>query len=189
VGAPRALPLSAPAGPVWPTLREAARAFCPPLEVATETPQALSLVLDDPDRDVSVKLRYRSERSIFLRTYYLVMEADVPGAGPDEAGQLVLRRRGLAWKRPKPRAGKAWSKRLASDDIRGALRALQVERLAIAWAPQREMWTLSLETLSGSLTVTFFPALSTPNPLHREEAQAFLSLRDAVRAATSGRPA
>jgi hypothetical protein len=189
VGAPRALPLSAPAGPVWPTLREAARAFCPPLEVATETPQALSLVLHDPDAGASVRLRYRSERGLFLRTYYLVMEADVPGTGPDDAAHLVLRRGGLAWKRPKPRAGKAWGKRLATDDIQASLRALQVERLAIAWAPEREMWTLSLETLSGSLTVTFFPALSTPNPLHREEAQAFLSLRDAVRAATSGRPA
>jgi hypothetical protein len=177
--------VSAPAGPVWPTLREAAQAFCPPLEVATESPHALSLVLRDPDAGASVTLRYRSERGLFLRTYYLVMEAGVPGAGPDDAGQLVLRRRRLAWKRPKPRAGKAWGERLASDDMRAALRALQVERLSIAWAPRSETWNVSLETLSGSLTVTFFPALMTPNPLHREEAEAFLSLLGAVRAATS----
>jgi hypothetical protein len=181
--------VSAPAGPVWPALREAARAFCPPLEVAAENPEALTVALHDPGADAPVTLRYRSERGLFLRTYYLVMEAAVPGAGPDEPGQLALRRRGLAWKRPKPRAAKAWGQRLASDDIRASLRALQVERLAIAWAPERETWKVSLETLSGSLTVTFFPALMTPNPLHRAEAEAFLSLRDAVRAATSGRPA
>jgi hypothetical protein len=181
--------VSAPAGPVWPALREAARTFCPPLEVAAENPQALSVVLRDPERDASVTLRYRSERGLFVRTYYLVMEADVPGTGPDDPGRLMLRRRQLAWKRPKPRAGNAWGARLASDDMRASLRALQVERLAIAWAPQRETWNISLETLSGSLTVTFFPALMTPNPLHREEAEAFLSLLGAVRAATSRTPA
>jgi hypothetical protein len=180
--------VSAPAGPVWPALREAARAFCPPLEVATETPQALRLVLHDPEAGASVTLRYRSERGLFLRTYYLVIEADVPGAGPVDAGQLVLRRRGLAWKRPKPQAGAAWRERLASDEMRASLRTLQVERLAIAWAPQRATWNVSLETLSGSLTVTFFPALMTPNPLHRAEAEAFLSLVGAVRAATSQTP-
>jgi hypothetical protein len=37
--------------------------------------------------------------------------------------------------------------------------------------------------------VTFFPALMTPNPLHRAEAEAFLSLLGAVRAATSRTPA
>ena len=181
--------MSAPAGPVWPALREAAQAFCPPLDVATETPQALKLVLHDPDAGASVTLRYRSERGLFLRTYYLVMEANVPGAGPDDPGRLMLRRRRLAWKRPKPRAGNAWGARLASDDMRASLRALQVERLSIAWTPERETWNVSLETLSGSLTVTFFPALMTPNPLHREEAEAFLSLLRAVRAATSRTPA
>ncbi len=181
--------MSAPAGRVWPTLREAVRAFSPPLEVASEDRKALRIVLRDPAAGASVTLRYRSERGLFLRTYYLVMEAAVPGPGPDEAGELVLRRRGLAWKRPKPRAGKPWSERLSSDDIRASLRGLQVERLGIAWAPDRETWNLSLETLSGSLTVTFFPALMTPNPLHREEAEAFLSLLDAVRAAMSRTPA
>ena len=181
--------MAAAPGPVWPALREAARAFCPPLEVASEDPQALRVILHDPDAGASVTLRYRSERGLFLRTYYLVMEAAVPGPGPDDAGQLVLRRRGLAWKRPKPQAGKAWSERLASDDLRASLRGLQVERLGIAWAPERETWNLSLETLSGSLTVTFFPALMTPNPLQREEAAAFLSLVAALRAATSRRPA
>lgn len=182
--------MSAPAGPVWPALRKAVGAFSPPLEVASEDPKALRIVLRDPGTDAQVTLRYRSERGLFLRTYYLVMEAAVPGAeGPDDAGQLALRRRGLAWKRPKPRAGEAWAKRLASDEVRGSLRALQVERLAIAWAPEHERWIVSLETLSGSLTVTFFPALMTPNPLHRDEAEAFLSLVRAVRAATSRTPA
>jgi hypothetical protein len=181
--------VSAPAGPVWPALREAASAFCPPLEVAAENPPRLTVALRDPAGDVSVTLRYRSERGLFLRTYYLVMEADVAGPGPDEPGELVLRRRRLRWRRPKPRTAKTWSERLASDDVRAPLRALQVERLAIGWAPERETWKLGLETLSGSLTVTFFPALMTPNPLHRQEAAAFLTLLRALRAATSGRPA
>jgi hypothetical protein len=180
--------VSAPAGPVWPALREAARAFSPPLEVAAENPGRLSVVLNDPEADASVKLRYRSERGLFVRTYYLVIEADVSGTGPDDAGRLVLRRRRLAWTRPKPRAAEAWSERLASENVRAALRNLQVERLALAWTPERETWNLSLETLSGSLTVTFFPALMTPNPLHRDEAAAFLSLVAAVRAATSRTP-
>ena len=181
--------MSAAGGWVWPSLREAADAFCPPLQIASESPDALSVVVADAMRTSAVRLRYRSERGLFLRTYYLVLEAEVSGEGPADAGELLLRRRRLAWKRPKPRGGKAWSKQLASDDVRSSLRRLQVERLALGWTPERATWKLSLETLSGSLTVTFFPPLMTPSPLFREEADAFLSLLAALRAATSGRPA
>ncbi len=181
--------MSAPAGPVWPALREAAGAFCPPLEVAAESPRTLTLVLHHADADAPVQLRYRSERGLFLRTYYLVLEAELPGEGPEDAGELVLRRRRLAWKRPKPRGGKAWSEHLRSEELRASLRRLQVERLGIGWAPERATWKVSLETLSGSLTVTFFPPLATPNPLLREEAEAFLSVLGALKRATSRRPA
>ena len=181
--------MSVPAGPVWPALREAARSFCPPFEVAAESPRTLSLVLRHADADARVRLRYRSERGLFLRTYYLVIEAEVAGEGPEDAGELVLRRRRLGWKRPKPEGATAWRKHVVSEELRASLRGLQVERLGIRWAPERATWNVSLETLSGSLTVTFFPPLATPNPLLREEAEAFLSLLGALRAATSGRPA
>ena len=181
--------MSVPAVSAWPALREAARSFCPPFEVAAESPRTLSLVLRHADADAPIRLRYRSERGLFLRTYYLVIEAEVAGEGPEDGGELVLRRRRLRWKRPKPRGGKAWGDHVGSEDVRRTLRRLQVERLGIGWAPERATWNVSLETLSGSLTVTFFPPLATPNPLLREEAEAFLSLLGALTQATSRRPA
>jgi hypothetical protein len=59
-----------------------------------------------------------------------------------------------------------------------------VERLALAWEPTQACWRVEFETLSGGLTVTFFPPLATPNPLEREEAQAFQDLLEAVRSAS-----
>ena len=172
--------MSAPAGPVWPSLRAAAAAFCPPFEIAAENPGGLALKLRAGDSGDELRLRYRSERGLFLRTYYLVVEAELPGEGPTEPGELVLRRRKLRWKRPKPLGGGKWSESFASTDVRAALKRLQIEKLVLGWEPRRASWRLALETLAGSVTVTFFPALMTPNPLKREEARAVEALLRAL---------
>jgi hypothetical protein len=181
--------LRAPGGSIWPSLRAAAEAFCPPFEIAAENPGRLMLELRAVDSRDELRLRYRSERGLFLRTYYLVIEADLPGEGPAEAGELVLSRRKLRWKRPKPRGGETWSKGFASPDVKAALRRVQVERLGLSWEPAQAGWRLQLETLLGSVTVTFFPPLETPNPLKREEAQAVEALVRAVKRAQSRTPA
>lgn len=180
---------AAPTGPVWSSLRTAAAAFCPPLEIADETPGRLSLSLRDPHSRRELRLRYRSERGLFLRTYFLVAETDIEGEGPAAAGELVLRRGALRWKRPKPHDGKRWGKSLGSPELRSTLKRVPVERLALAWEPDRATWKLALETLSGAVVVTFFPPLMTPNPLRREEAEAVVAAVDALRTASARRPA
>jgi hypothetical protein len=176
-------------GPVWSSLQDAAAAFCPPFEVAAETPQRTSLVLRHPESGEEIRLRYRSERGLFLRTYYLVIEAEFRGPGPVQAGDLKLRRKRLAWRRPRPEDAKRWSERLASRDFLAALKRLQVERLGISWEPGHTRWMLRLETLSGAVTVTFFPPLMTPNPLMHDEAVAVVALIAALRQASAGIPA
>lgn len=174
---------------IWPSLREAAKAFCPPFEVVEERPGGLSLRLRSLDGERELTLRYRSERGLFLRTYYLVIQAAVPGDGPAEAGTLVLSRRRLRWKRPKPAGGTRWSEDFNSPEVRAALKPLQVERLDLAWDPAQRTWGLSLTTLCGSVTVTFFPPLATPNPFMREEAQAVGALVRELRRAQTRTPA
>ncbi len=181
--------MTAAAEPVWSSLREAAAAFCPPLVVTNERPGTLALSLRDLETGDELRLRYRSERGLFLRTYFLVAEADIPGAGPTTPGRLVLRRRALRWTRPKPGDAKRWSAGLASPELRSALGRIPVERLAVDWEPERATWRFSLETLAGSLTVTFFPPLMTPNPLRREEADAVVRAVGALREAATRTPA
>jgi hypothetical protein len=174
---------------IWPSLREAARSFCPPYGVVEERPDGLALRLRTPDGKDELTLRYRSERGLFLRTYYLVIEATVPGNGPAEAGTLVLRRRKLRWKRPAPQGGGPWSEGFSSPEVRAALKLLQVEKLDLSWEPGQGTWSLSLKTLAGSVTVTFFPPLLTPNPFMREEARAVDALVRELRRARPRRPA
>lgn len=144
--------------------------------MVAERPGRLALALRSADSGDELRLRYRSERGLFLRTYFLVIEADVPGEGPPETGTLVLRRRKLRWKRPRPRGGAGWAESFDSPDLRATLKLLQIERLGLTWEPEQATWKLALETLSGSVTATFFPPLMTPNPLKREEAQAIEAL-------------
>jgi hypothetical protein len=180
--------VSAPAGPVWPSLRAAADAFCPPFEVAEENPGRLTVSLRTAAGD-ELLLGYRSERGLFSRTYYFVVAAELAGAGPAEAGELVLSRRKLRWKRPHPRGGDRWSEAFGSADIRAALKRVPADRLSLRWQPERSSWQFALEMLPGSVTVTFFPALMTPNPLKREEAKAIVALVRALRHPTGRTPA
>ena len=179
--------MSSVANTVWPALRTAAAAFCPPLEVAAEEPGHLLVLLRDPGNRLELRLRYRSERGLFLRTYFLIVEADISGEGPEEPGELILRRRRLAWRRSKPQEARRWEERLAPPEFAALVRRLQVESLTLNWQPEGERWRLRLKTLSGSVTVTFFPPLSTPNPLHRTEAEACLGLIEEVRRAVEAR--
>ena len=180
--------MSAPAGPVWPLLRSAAEAFCPPYEFESKQPGRLSLTLREAETGDEIRLRYRSVRGLVLRTYYLVVEADVVGEGPAKAGELAYRWRKLAWRRPKPPDAKRWRDRLGSADVRAALGRLQIETLTLAWEPERATWRVRLETLSGSVTATFFPPLLTPNPFKREEAAALAELLRALRRASARTP-
>jgi len=174
---------------IWPSLRDAARAFCPPFEVVEERPGGLALRLRTPDGERELTLRYRSERGLFLRTYYLVIEAELDGDGPAQAGTLALSRRKLRWKRPKPPDAERWSEGMSSPEVRAALKPLQVESLDLAWDPGSGRWSLSLKTLCGSVTVTFFPPLATPNPFMRKEAQAVEALVGALKRAQMRTPA
>lgn len=173
--------MSAPAGPVWPSLRAAAHAFCPPFEVSDEDPGRLALRLRAAESGDELRLRYRSERGLFLRTYFLLVESEFAGEGPADGGELVLSRRKLRWKRPRPRDASRWSDTFASPEVKAALKRLQIERLGLGWEPSRRSWRLELKTLMGSVTVTFFPAIMTPNPLKREEAEAIECLLRALK--------
>ena len=169
---------------IWPSLRDAARAFCPPYEVVEERPDGLAVELRTRDGD-ELTLRYRSERGLFLRTYYVVIEAELRGDGPAEAGTLAFSRRKLRWKRPKPPEAERWSEGMSTPEVRAALKPLQVESLDLAWDPRARTWNLALKTLCGSVTVTFFPPLATPNPFLRKEARAVEELvRELSRAQT-----
>jgi hypothetical protein len=181
--------VSTPATSVWPALKAAAAVFSPPFEVVGENPVGLTVDLRAADSGEELRLRYRSERGLFLRTFYLVVEAELPGPGPLDAGELVFRRRKLRWRRPTPRGGATWTEGFAAPDVRAALKRLQIEKLRLAWDPTRERWRLVLETLSGSVTVTFFPMLMTPNPLLRDEADAVETLLRALRRAPARTPA
>jgi hypothetical protein len=171
-------------GPLWHPLREAAHVFCPPLAVASEDPRRLRLVLSDEQREQQLIVRFRSERGLFLRTYLLRVEADFGGAGPAERGELVLRRRKLRWRRPAPSDGRAWTDRLNTPELRTGLKLLQIERLSLDWDSAASRWRFALETLSGSVTTTFFPRLATPNPLMQAEAEAILRVVGALRRST-----
>jgi hypothetical protein len=169
-------------GPIWQALRDAARAFSPSFSVVAEDAGMLRITLQNAEgRKVTVA--YRSQRGLFFRSYLLLVETEFPGTGPAEAGELVFRRRRLRWRRPQPDDGRAWASRLNSPDLMLALKPLQLERLMLQWRPERGTWRLVLETLAGSVTVTFFPPLATPAPLAREEADAFVRLTDVLAAA------
>lgn len=168
-------------GPIWQALRDAAHAFSPSFSVVAEDARMLRITLQNTEgREVTVA--YRSQRGLFLRSYLLVVETEFTGIGPAAGGELVLRRRRLRWRRPQPGNGRAWAARLNSPDVRLALKPLQIERLTLRWRPERGTWRLALETLAGSVTVTFFPPLATPAPLAREEADAFVRLTDLLAA-------
>lgn len=172
------------AGPLWGPLRTAAAALCPPLAIEEEDRSRLRVVLREPASGDPVVVRYRSQRGLFLRTYFLVFEADVAGTGPAGAGEMVLRRRGLGWRRPAPGGGRAWRDAFGRD-VRAHAKRARAERLTLGWDPEPGRWRVRVETLSGGATATFFPPLLTPNPLLPDEAKALVGLIETIRRATA----
>lgn len=144
-----------------------------------EEPARLHVLLRDP-RGIELALGYRSDRGLFYRTYFLVGQAEVRGTGPSAPARLVLRRRGLVWKRPRPPEARRWREAIAGREFRAALKRGHTERLTLDWRPHRGTWVVYLETLSGGLTTTFFPPLDTPNPLFPDEADALFELLAAL---------
>jgi len=174
-------------------LEGAARKFCPPYEIEDVDRAGLRVRLRDPaGRRPDLILRHRHERRLFLKANYLVAEADVPGAGPAEDGELSFRFRGplarqrasLRWRRPVP-DGASWAARLEEPLLAGIRRVEAVEDFRIGWSAGNATWHLRLETLSGSMLGGFMSPLPIPVPIDAQEVEGIIALVDAL-AATSG---
>jgi hypothetical protein len=171
-------------------LRDAARRFEPQYEVAEQSDSELRIRLHDPaGRRPDVVLRHRHERRLFFRANYLVVLADVPGAGPTENGELRFRFRGplarqkasLRWKDDVPN-GAVWTDRL-QDPLLEALRSIEaVESLRIRWHARSRTWHLDLKTVSGSMVGGFMTAMPIAVPLEPEEVRGIVAMVDALAA-------
>ena len=169
-------------------LRQVARQFCPPYEIADESPRALRIALRDPDgKRPPIAVRHRHERRMLLKANYLVAEAAVEGNGPSEDGELVFRFRGslrrqkpfLRWRQPIADAGE-WSRRLEGPLMGGVRQIKAIESLRIGWSAAERTWHLSLTTMSGSMMGGFMSPLPIAVPMDREEALGIVSLVDAL---------
>lgn len=174
-------------------LEAAAARFRPQYEIAERSERALSIRLRDPEgRRPDVVLRHRQFRRMFFRANYLVVESDVPGAGPAKNGQLAFRFRGplarqratLRWK-DEMDGGAPWIARL-QEPLLSALRDIEaVEGFRVLWKARSRTWHLELETMSGSMVGGFMTALPIAVPLEAAEARGIVGLVDAL-AATAG---
>ena len=171
-------------------LDAAARKFCPPYRLDEVAPSGLRIRLRDPDAlRPDLILRHRFERRFFLRANYLVAEADVPGTGPAEDGELRFRFRGrlgrqhasLRWHRP-IEEGTEWTDRLEEPLLRGIERVQAVEAFRILWSAGDRRWHLYLETLSGSMLGGFMSPLPIPVPIDQEEVDGIIAIVDALAA-------
>jgi hypothetical protein len=182
----RRRPLVSSAG----VLDAAARRFCPPYRLEEVARSGLRIRLRDP---VGIRpdltLRHRFERRFFLRANYLVAEADVPGAGPPEDGELSFRFRGrlsgqrasFRWRRP-VKGGSEWADRLEEPLLHGIERVQAVEVFRILWSAGERQWHLYLETLSGSMLGGFMSPLPIPVPIDQEEVDGIIAIVDALAA-------
>lgn len=172
-------------------LEGAARKFCPPYEIADTDPARLRIRLRDPaERRPDLLLRHRHERRLFLKANYLVAEAEVPGSGPEEDGELSFRFRGplarqrasLRWRRPVA-DGESWTARLEAPLLEGIRRVEAVESFRVRWDARSRTWHLRLETLSGSMLGGFMSPLPIPVPIDPHEVEGIIALVDALSAA------
>ena len=169
-------------------LENAARKFCPPYEIAESDPARLRVRLRDPTgRRPDLLLRHRHERRLFLKANYLVAEAEIPGAGPVEDGELSFRFRGplarqrasLRWRRPVA-GGEVWTARLEAPLLEGIRRVEAVESFRVRWSAASRTWHLRLETLSGSMLGGFMSPLPIPVPIDPHEVEGIIALVDAL---------
>lgn len=171
-------------------LRAAADRFCPPYEVAEEDRRGLRVILKDPAGDrPPLTLRHRAERRLFFRANYLAAEADVPGAGPPEDGELVFRFRGplsrqrssVRWRQPPPH-GEQWRARLSDSLVEAAGKVEAVQSLSIGWDAAASAWRLRLTTMSGSMVGGFLAPLPIAVPFDAAEAEGIIGMVDALAA-------
>lgn len=174
-------------------LAAAARKFSPAYQVEEVAPSGLRVRLRDPSgARPELTLRHRYERRFFLRANYLVAEADVPGTGPREDGELVFRFRGrlgrqhasLHWRRPIDQ-GSEWTDRLEKALLRGVGSVQAVEAFRIGWSAAERTWHLYLETLSGSMLGGFLSPLPIPVPIDQDEVDGIIGIVDALAATGS----
>jgi hypothetical protein len=170
-------------------LRQAARRFDPPYQVAEESESTLRVVLRDRRGDrPDLILRHRHDRRLFFRANYLVIEAGVPGRGPAVDGELRFRFRGplrrrratLGWRSDVPE-GSRWTGQLEEPLLRAIEDVQAVESLRIRWHARSRTWRLELKTLSGSMVGGFMTAMPIAVPFEPSEARGVVALVDALR--------
>ena len=171
-----------------PSVKDAARRFCPPYVVAGEAPWALRVKLTDPSgRRPDISVGHRHERRLFLKANYLSLASTVPGTGPERDAELTFRFRGpfshqrtrLGWKAPVP-GGPAWLAR-AEGPLLEAVRGIEaVQSLRLRWSVGESAWNVRLETLSGSMMSGFMTPLPVAVPFDQREADSFIALVDVL---------
>src|SRR6266545_4993709 len=78
-----------------PSVKAAARRFCPPYVVAEEAPWALRVKLTDPSgRRPDISVGHRHQRRLFLKANYLSLSSTVTGHGPERDAELSFHFRG-----------------------------------------------------------------------------------------------
>ena len=174
-------------------LRQVAERFRPTYQVEDESAGRLRIVLHDPSGGrPDVVLRHSQARRLFFRANYLLIQAEVPGRGPAEDGQLRFRFRGpmsrqrasLRWRNPMP-DGERWAERLDGPLHEGLQKVEAVESFDVRWNARRGVWQMELRTLSGSMVGGFMTAMPIPVPFDPEEAEGIVALVDALSATTA----
>jgi hypothetical protein len=179
---------------LWPPLRAAAGAFCPPYRVAEERKATPAVVLSDPAASLpDLRVGYRVERRFAVRTAYLTVQAEVPGAGPVSDAELRYRKRArlrgggasFGWERD-PTDGGEWLGRLSPGLDRAASEIRSIESLTLRWSTRSGRWRFRLETLSGSVVAGGFMAMPIPVPIEKGEVRGILRMLGHVQGAASG---
>jgi len=173
-----------------PSVKEAARRFCPPYVVAEEAPWALRVKLTDPSgRRPDISVGHRHERRLFLKANYLSLSSAVRGRGPGQDAELTFRFRGpfsrqrtrLGWAAPVP-GGPEWLAQV-EDPLLEAVRGIEaVQLLRMRWSAEEGVWRVRLETLSGSMMSGFMTPLPVAVPFDQREAESFIALVDVLAA-------
>ena len=171
-----------------PSVKEAARRFCPPYVVAGEAPWALRVKLTDPSgRRPNISVGHRHVRRLFLKANYLALSSTVPGHGPDQDAELRFRFRGpmsrrwtrLRWAAPVP-GGPEWLARVEGPLLQAVRGIEAVQSLRMRWSAEESVWRVRLETLSGSMMSGFMTPLPVAVPFDQREADSFIALVDAL---------
>jgi hypothetical protein len=179
---------------LWPPLRAAAAAFCPPYQVAEQRKTIPAVVLSDPTASLpDLRVGYRVERRFAVRTAYLILQAEIPGAGPVGDAELRYRKRArllgggasFGWERD-PGGGDEWLARLSPGLDRAATDIRSIESMTLRWSTRSGRWRFRLETLSGSVVAGGFMAMPIPVPIEKGEVGGILRMLGHVQEATSG---